>query len=194
MHEPFHITAEVLKGTHIEVAQCDGLCLLGVVRVGGDNGVLMRLRLHQQRLHQEGDGLHLLQQLFPDVHSLNGRIHVVAGAAGVQLAAHLNAHLIDDPLLHVGVQIGQPVLAGDDVRSLTAQLQHSAEDLRGILRRDDLLLLQHQHMCQMIQQLIGEGQVILCDGVGRMLIQDLDIAALIRLVVIFIHSHNPLLR
>ena len=55
------------------------------------------------------------------------------GAAGVHLAAHLNAHLGDDPLLHVGVQIGQTRLMGHDVRPLPAQLQNSAEDLGGIL-------------------------------------------------------------
>ena len=110
----------------------------------------------------------------------------------MHLAAYLNAHLIDDPLLHIGVQIGQTRLMGHDVRSLTAQLQHSAEDLRGVLRRDDLLLLQHQHMCQMIQQLIGEGQVILCNGVGGVLIQNFDVSPLIGLVVIFVHIDDPL--
>ena len=191
-HQPLHVAPEVLEGAHVEVPQRDGLRLLGMVGIGGDDGVLVHLCLYQQRLHQEGDGLHLLQQLPADVHSLNGRVHVVAGAAGVHLAAHLNAHLGDDPLLHVGVQIGQTRLMGHDVRPLPAQLQNSAEDLGGILLRDDALFLQHQHMCQMIQQLIGEGQVIFRNSVGGMLIQNFDVSPLIGLVVIFVHIDDPL--
>ena len=47
-------------------------------------------------------------------------------------------------------------------------------------------------MRQMIQQLIGEGQMILRNGVGGVLIQNFDVSPFIGLVVILVHIDDPL--
>ena len=104
--QAFQIPGKVLHGTQIEMPQCYRLCVLGMVGVAGDDGSFVHFGLPQQRIHQEGHRLTHIQQGLSGVHALDGQVHVVAGAAGVELSAHLQADLLNEPLLQVGKEIG----------------------------------------------------------------------------------------
>ena len=191
--QALQVTGKVLVGTHVEVAQRYRLCLLGMVGVGGGDGVLVLLGLHQQRLHEEADGFADIQNGLTGIHALDGRVHVVAGAAGMHLAAHLKTYLIDEPFLYIGIEVRQTGFVGHNIRTLFFQAQQRLPNHSRILAGDDLLLGQHHHMGQMIQDLIGKGEIILGNGVFRMLVQDLDIPAGIGLVIcFFVHSYSLL--
>ncbi len=164
-HAPGVAANHLVVSQHV-VGKEDRLGGLQVGVAGHDDGEV-GFGLAQQRLLQLVEVAEDVLELVAQIQAHIGRHLVVAGAGGVQFAAH-RADLLDEPGLDVHVDVFEADLEFEVARLDVGQNRFEAgDDLTGLVFADDVLFRQHPRVGDGALDVVAVHALVESDGGGE---------------------------